>query len=608
MPITHLRPSFTFDDDRLAALRALVPEAFADGRINWDTLHEALGDHLEDEAADAEHFGLFWPGKRQARRLAVRPPDGALVPCPGQGVDEAATRNLFIEGENLEVLKLLLKSYAGQVKMIYIDPPYNTGNDFIYSDDFTESLDAYLRRTAQADERGALLTTNPRASGRFHSNWLSMIYPRLLLARHMMRDDGVILVSIDDNEVHELRALLNEVFGEENFVATFTWETKRAARGVPPTNLLMANHEYVVCYARVADQVRFRGLDRQETDFGNPDSDPRGLWRSESMKATGSQDNYLTITDPATGYQYYANWAFSESSINRMIAEGLVLFPGRPDGVPRQKKFLDSYTNETKAAVTALGWHSTELATKQFMTLFDGRKIFDFPKPLSLLQFLCSQALEASDLILDFFAGSGGVGQAVFELNAQDLGARQWLLVQLPEPCDATTEAYKAGYSTVAEIAKERLRRAGKKVRTENPLFAGDLGFRAFRLDRSHFRRWRDYEGDSPADVQTLFDRFETPLVDGWQPADLLVEILLLEGFPLDSTVTPQPAFPHNTVHLVESDWCDHCLFVCLDPTIHDDTVAHLSLAGQDVFVCLDSALTDQAKLRLADRCNLKVI
>lgn len=257
MPIKKLRPSFPFTDDRLAQLKAVVPEAFADGKINWETLKQALGEFLEDENPEAEHFGLFWPGKREARRLAILPSKGTLVPASGEGIDEDNTRNIFIEGENLEVLKLLQKSYAGRVKMIYIDPPYNTGNDFVYKDDFKEPLEEYLRRTGQADENGKLLTTNTKAGGRFHSNWLNMMYPRLVLARQFLREDGAIFVSIDDNEVHNLRTIISEIFGEENFIAQIIIQSN--PRGRQSERFVATVHEYLLVFAKNSKECSLFG-------------------------------------------------------------------------------------------------------------------------------------------------------------------------------------------------------------------------------------------------------------------------------------------------------------------------------------------------------------
>jgi len=615
MPITRLRPSFTFTQDRLQQLKSVVPEALADGKINWDVLREAMGEYLADE--EDEQFGLFWPGKRGARRLASMPSKGTLVPAPGEGVNEAQSRNIFIEGENLEVLKLLQKGYAGRVKMIYIDPPYNTGNDLIYSDEYAEPMDAYLRRTGQLGEREELLTSNTKASGRYHSHWLSMMYPRLVLARQLLSRDGVIFISIDDNEVANLREICAEAFGEENFVGTFTWETKRAARGVPPTSLLMSNHEYIICYANDATNVHFRGLDRDEADFGNPDNDPRGLWRSESIRATGSQDNYFTIPDPATGNEFHGNWAFSEKAIARMIGEGLILFPPSQDGTPRQKKFIDSYRFETKAGVTALGWHSTERSTTDLMELFDGKKVFDFPKPLSLIGYLCDQALIDGDIVLDFFAGSSTTAHATMRQNLKDGGSRQFIMVQLPELVPEDSTASTMGLRTVADIGKERIRRAIKRLGEESATAASEettrddgLSFKVVKLSRSQLRQWLDYEGEDFRDYQMrLGDSAKSALADGWRKEDVLAEIVLHEGFPLDSAMTTQGDFKANDVYCAQSGFRSFGLWLCLDEQIKEETAERLlHLPKEDVFICIDNALTDELKMRLADAINLHVI
>lgn len=287
MPHTRLRPNYTFDQERLAQLKAVVPEAFADGKIDWDTLREILSDHLEDQSV--EHFGLSWPGKREARKLASQPSRGTLTPVPGEGINEDTTRNIFIEGENLEVLKLLLKSYAGRVKMIYIDPPYNTGNDFIYSDDFTEPLESYLRRTRQADEEG-LLTSNPKSSGRFHSNWLSMMYPRLLVARHFLRNDGLIFVTIDDNELHNLRNIMDEIFGAENFLANVSWE-KRYTRS-NNAKLFYSLKDSILVYRASSSITVLREPRTEKSDsiYSNPDNDPRGPWTTSSYVNPATKD------------------------------------------------------------------------------------------------------------------------------------------------------------------------------------------------------------------------------------------------------------------------------------------------------------------------------
>lgn len=280
----RLRPTFSFDEDQIKALKVMVPEAFADGKINWQTLHDALGGVLEEEGADKEHFGLFWPGKREARRLASSPSLGTLLPCPDDNVNEMQTRNIFIEGENLEVLKLMQKSYAGKIKLIYIDPPYNTGNDFVYEDDFTEPLEEYLRRTGQVDGSGKPLVTNKKASGRFHSKWLSMMYPRLRLARNMLRDDGVIFISIDDGEIDNLRKLCSEVFGEENYVGTFIWRKKEG--GGQTDVYFVTEHEYIIVYAK---SEAFEWFDEEvEVSSDGLKEDKKGKYKLVKLEKWGS--------------------------------------------------------------------------------------------------------------------------------------------------------------------------------------------------------------------------------------------------------------------------------------------------------------------------------
>jgi len=396
MAISKLRPTFTFDQDRLDTLRAIAPEAFADGKISWDALREALGDHLEDEGRDAEHFGLFWPGKRHARRLASTPSAGALKPAPGEGVNEATTRHLFIEGDNLEVLKLLQKSYAGRVKMIYIDPPYNTGNDFIYSDNFTQPVEEYLRATGQTDEAGCVLVTNRQAGGRYHSNWLNMMYPRLRLARNLLRDDGVIFVSIDDHEVHNLRALMGEVFGEENFVATVIWQKifspKNTARH------FSEDHDYILVCARDAATWTPQALPRtEEADarYSNPDNDPRGLWGSSDLTARNyySEGKY-EVTGP-TGKQFKpamgTYWRVNYNRFQLLDADGRIWWGADGGNMPRLKRFL---SDVKQGIVPQTLWKHedvghTQEAKKELLEhvkFQDTDNVLDTVKPTRLLQ------------------------------------------------------------------------------------------------------------------------------------------------------------------------------------------------------------------------------
>lgn len=597
--------------DNIARLKALFPELITEGAdgaaINVDVLKKLVGDATVTDAE--EKYGLNWHGKRRARQLALTPSTGTLRPCPEDSVDWDTTQNLMIEGDNLEVLKLLQKSYAGKVKLIYIDPPYNTGKDFVYPDNFQDSIRNYLELTGQV-EGGAKVSSNTEASGRFHTDWLNMMYPRLKLARELLQPDGIILVSIDDREQANLHSLMNDVFGEEHFEATFTWQTKQAARGVPPTNLLIQNHEYIACFSR-RERIRFRGVERLEDDFGNADNDPRGLWRSESMRATGKQNNFFEIVEPGTGRRFYGNWAFSEETISRMIKDKLILFPEKDDGVPRQKKFMDSYTNETKAIVTNLGWHSTERATSELMQLFDGEKVFDFPKPLSLLEFLGGQALLDHDIVLDFFAGSGTTGQAVLGLNAKDDGNRRFVLVQMPELIDPCNDDQKIAADfckrmdkplNITEVTKERLRRAGTKVKADNPDWHGDTGFRVYKLDQSNIRAWQP-SGDLERD---LIDSVEH-IVPGRSEQDVLTELLLKLGLDLCVPIE-QRQVTGKTVHAIGGG----VLMACLDTriTVQDaeplalgiaEWHAALAPAGDTTCVFRDSAFeNDEAKTNLA--------
>ncbi len=389
MPIAKLRPSYSFTEDRLERLKQVVPEVFADGKVNWEALRELLGEWLEDESQPAERFGLFWPGKRQARRAAATPSEGTLVPCPGQGVNEETTRNLFIEGDNLETLKLLLKSYAGRVKMIYIDPPYNTGNDFVYRDDYREPLEDYLRKTGQADEQGRLLTTNTAAGGRYHSNWLNMIYPRLVLARQLLREDGVIFASIDDNEVHNLRQVMGEVLGEENFLACLIWHRRQ----VPDNrniNNISTDHEYVLAFQRGA--AILTGTAKNLSKYSNPDNDPRGPWMSDNLTGLANAEErpnlHYDLVNPETGIRYpplaSRGWIYGRDTMSRLVAEGRILWPASSSGRPRLKRFLSDIRSEFTGFSSMLDVGYTTDGTREVEAVF-GTKVFAFPKPLSLL-------------------------------------------------------------------------------------------------------------------------------------------------------------------------------------------------------------------------------
>ncbi len=550
--MSTLAQSLDINAERLAQLKALFPETFSEGKIDFNRLRAALGDA---NASSRENYELSWAGKADARAEIQKRTTATLRPDVANSVNWDATQNLYIEGENLEVLRTLQKAYFGKVKMIYIDPPYNTGNDsFVYPDDYSETLKDYQARTGQTDEAGfvnkqTLWKKNSKENGQFHSVWLSMMYPRLFLARNLLRDDGVIFVSIDDNEAADLKLLMDEIFGEENFVATFTWETKQAARGVPPKNMVMSNHEYVFCYGRCGELVRLNGLERDESDFDNSDKDARGAWRSESIRATGKQNNFFEIKDPKTNNKFYGNWAFSEESIVRMVSEKLIIFPTTPNGTPRQKKFFDSYLNDTKAITSSLRWYSTETSTKKLMSLFNEDKVFDFPKPIDLIKFFSKQASKENDIILDFFSGSGTTAQAVLELNEEDGGNRQFICVQMPEVLEEDSEAYKAGYRTIADIGRARIKKvieqieakrqeANKQKKLEDAEASAPqvLGFNAFKLAPSNFKEWRT----DVTEVSDLFEQMDYH-VDSTKPdseaGSMVYELLLKLALPITTPI-----------------------------------------------------------------------
>jgi len=652
MSIEKLRPSFTFTEDRLRELQQVVPEAFADGKINWDTLREALGEHLEDE--DQEHFGLTWPGKREARRLAAMPSKGTLVPVPGEGIDEDTTHNIFIEGDNLEVLKLLQKSYAGRVKMIYIDPPYNTGKDFVYEDDFSEPLETYLQYTGQMDEVGHKLTTNSRASGRFHSRWLNMIYPRILLACQLLQEDGVIVIHIDENEYSNLEMILTEIFGEENNLGSVVWD-KRNPKG--EVIGVAQQHELISIYcknkdtfavsgnlskkkenaetmlSKAASLIKAVGGVNQEVresykkwlkerknelsggEFAYSEIDKNGdVYQSVSMAAPDKPEtrSHRPLIHPITGKKCPVpakGWRYPDKTMDELINRGKIVFGIDETTQPRQKYLLRENIYENLPSLLYFGGSGDALGVP-----------FDNPKPVKVSSILVDAVTtkDNTDIVLDFFAGSCTAAHAFLQQNREDSGSRRFIMVQLPETTPIDSPARQVGYSTIAEIGKERIRRAINKLQEEKNgqltlpeeghiAVPEDLGFRVFKLTQSYFVEWQaDVQDVSQLDLR--FEQAESPLKANWIPQNILVETLLLQGFPLDSKIISIEAFKSNHIQRVHSDACEHELFLCLDTTIHPDTIPCLHMRQHDIFVCLDTALTDEAKLRLSDRCQLKVI
>lgn len=521
-------------------LKALFPELITEGAngiaINVDVLKVLVDDNTVSDAD--EKYGLNWHGKRRARQLALTPSTGTLRPCPEDSVDWDTTQNLMIEGDNLEVLKLLQKSYANKVKLIYIDPPYNTGKDFVYPDNFQNNIKNYLELTGQV-EGSKKISSNTEASGRFHTDWLNMMYPRLKLARNLLRDDGVIFISIDDGELPGLRLAANEIFGEENFLACFIWKSRQNKDNRTVTGASV-DHEYIVCYGN-----SIRGAARNQSQYSNPDSDPLGDWASANMVGIATSDRrpnlHYDLVDPETGLNYGCpdmGWRYDRNTMGQLIAKKRILWPPSPEGRPRRKAFLAELDSDFTGFSTIVGADVfTRDGTADIDGLFEAR-IFSFPKPVRLISSLVEQGAQDGDIVLDFFAGSGTTGHAVMSCNETDGNNRRYILVQLPEPLDPDNRDQKTADNfcdelgkprTIAELTKERLRRAGQKVKADNSIFSGDTGFRVFKLDNSNIRAWNpDYDNLE----QTLLDHEEHILPDRTE-ADIVYELLLKLGLDL---------------------------------------------------------------------------
>ena len=537
--------------DNVARIRELFPNCVTEAQGEDGTVKLAVDfDQLRQELAESivegpqERYHLNWPGKREALLTANAPIAKTLRPCREESVDFDTTKNLFIEGDNLDALKLLQETYLGKVKMIYIDPPYNTGNDFIYVDDFSEDTESFLLRSNQKDEVGNRLIENTIANGRFHSDWLSMMYPRLKLARNLLRDDGLIFISIDNTELDNLRRVCNEIFGEDNFVEMFTWHKKNSAKGVPPKNMVVNIHEYVLCYSK-NQNAKVSGEKRTEDTFANPDNDARGLWRRSNIKSTLERPkDKFTITDPKTGNDFINYWAFSEETLKRMIDEDRILFPKELDGLPKQKEFLSEFANPNMPIKSHLGlFHSQDTTEKEVESMM-GSKLFLYRKPIELVKTIVEQGSTGNEeIVLDFFAGSATTAHAVMRMNSEDNGKRKFILVQIPEVCAEDQEAFKAGFKNIAEISKERIRRAGQMVKkgtSGQSLEAApslDIGFRVLKVDASNMA---DVYYAPDALDKAKFDLFVDNIKTGRTPEDLLFQVMLDWGIDLALPITKQ--------------------------------------------------------------------
>ena len=642
MPLTDQDPETKSPDlvaENVEQLKDLFPEAFTEGKIDFEVLKQLLGGAVDERE---EKFGLNWNGKRQARQIALTPSTGTLRPCPEESVDWDTTQNLMIEGDNLEVLKLLQKSYAGKVKLIYIDPPYNTGKDFVYPDNFQDNIRNYLELTGQVDSEGRKISSNTEASGRFHTDWLNMMYPRLKLARNLLCDDGVILVSLDDNEAYNTRAMMNEVFGEENFVSQIVWQ--RSKKG--DAKLIANVHEYIICY--VQDQVtaieaglwrrKKEGVDEvlaQYTTFkrqfnndherireammewyrGLAETDPRknhkhynysddrGLYFADNFH--GPDDGRESrprhdILHPVTGKpckKPSTGWRWDEERTKWALAQVPPRIHFGPDEttIPCRKSYLEEISTEPYPSVFYRDGRSATLEVENLV----GKGWFQFPKNTDVMSELIELTTGPEDLVLDFFAGSASTGHALWKVNQAQQGRRRFILVQLPEPTQ------KEGHDTIAEIAKERLLRAGKKIREENPMFPGDVGFRVFKLASSNIRAWEPNRENLAESLLDSVDHLKTDRTE----QDILFELLLKLGLDLTVPIEKKElevrseeleGVRRHVVHSIGSG----VLIVCLSERITTAEVEPLALgiaawhkelapAGESQVVFRDSAFAD---------------
>ena len=592
-------------DERLENLKKLFPEFFTEGKLDLPKIQELLGEAVEEET---ERYHFTWAGRQDAINMLQTPTRATLVPCPEESVDFDATENVFVEGDNLEVLKLLDKPYFDGVKAIYIDPPYNTGGEFVYTDNYKDPLSTYLHITGQINEEGKVGSNKVEKSGRFHSSWLSMMYPRLFLARRLLKDDGIIFVSIDDHEVCNLRMLMNGIFGEENFIGGFVWRKKAGAGS--DTKLFFRQHEHILMYARNKEKVGalFQPLtEKQRREYKNPDDDPRGPWAPTDLIRADDNDSARTyeVVSPK-GAKFEACWTYTQENFQKLIDERLIWWGKHGRSKPKKKRFL-----EAKEGLTPRSWVDIALTsdgTKDLKKL--DLSVFKFPKPVDLIKHFLLIATKADDLILDFFAGSCTIAQAVLELNRENGGNRRFIMVQLPELTPEDSDARKAGYETISDIGKERIRRVIANMQEDEELAKSeDLGVKVFKLAESNYRLWNGVEEDTAESYAEQLRFFsDNPLVKDWTLENVIYEISIKEGYQLNSLIEQVKGIKRNTIFRVTSADQKQVFYICLDEELFQDEIDKLGLTSDDLFICFDQALDDTKASNLALQCRLKTI
>ena len=618
-----------------AQLKQMFPTVFTESMndkgeliesIDFEKLKAELGTFSDVFEARRERYGMDWPGKKDCMKLIQKPSIATLKPCREESVNFDETKNMFIEGDNLEVLKLLQKSYYGKIKMIYIDPPYNTGKEFIYPDDYSESLDTYLSYAGLINDEGKIFSTNTPNEGRYHTKWLNMMYPRLYLARNLLRSDGSIFISIDDNEVTNLRLLCNDVFGEENFVANIVWQKKTSSDA---RMVISSAHDHIIVYAKSRELLNLNSLpmtDERKKSYSNPDNDPRGPWASVDLTGqTGRapKSQFYKIRTPS-GIEMPPPdgrcWALAETTFNELRDDNRIWFGKDGDNRPRLKKFL----SEAEGVRPWTWWdnktvgHNQE-GNQEVKELFDGQVVFDNPKPVRLLQRIVELTSKSSEqnIILDFFAGSATLAHATLAQNQCDGGDRKFILVQLPEPVATDTNDFKSasvalklGYSTVADIAKERIRRAIQRIESDqfkrvegikSDLLKSrekqpkqDLGFRVLKLDKSNFAVWDSSKLDEEVEkVAKQLEVFVEHIDPKATQESILFELLMKSGFKPTEKVEKREFAGKKVFSIAEG-----MLQICLEDEITKELIEAVAEVEPLQFICLDRGFKGNDQLK----------
>lgn len=593
---------------QLLKLKELFPEVFTErSKIDWEKLKLTLG---EDIDTGKERFGMSWAGKADCYKTIQQPSVATLIPEREESVDFDTSENLFIEGDNLEVLKLLQKSYLGKVKMIYIDPPYNTGGDFVYPDNYNENLETYLAYTGQIDSEGKKFNSNTETDGRFHSKWMNMMYPRLFLAKNLLREDGLIFISIDENEVNNLRSICNEIFGEENFIESIIWKNKFGAGAA--TKGFISVHEYILCYSKYpinniqgplsAEEVKKHT--KKDAKFAL-----RGPYRIQPVQTNSLGDRpNLVYPINFNGVEIWPNkqWVWSKERMENAIANDEVEILKTKDGYSiNSKQYLKNEKGELRKGkpTSLLNGPFTQEGTSEIRELFD-KDIFTFPKPSNLIKYLTDLVVNDDNkkdfIVLDFFAGSGSTAHAVLEQNKEDNGNRKFICVQLPQPTDETSEAYKAGYKTIAEISKERIRRVITKIKNEQKektakekesLFGAeespkiDLGFRVFKLSKSNFKVWNSSLQKESEAIQTALEIHTEHISPEATPEAILFELLLKSGFSLTTPIEQLTIEGKKVFSIAEGE-----LLICLEDELTHELLKAIAELKPSRVICLDKS------------------